>query len=352
MRWLAAVLLGMVPGGVTMATAAEPVALRMESFTVPPSSQPLVFVEVKNLQETAYQGTIAIDGPRGWQIAPPTREVSLQPGELKRVPFTVERGMTLEANSYPVEISAKGAGATIVRRQDVVCASAPYFKPTIDGEVADWNDAIGVAFTSAGKRAVISTYWNRRRFSMLIAVEEDRLVPYTQQTAAAGFDAVQVAVAPRDTATGTSPDDEAARFEFLFVSTGESAGESAAGKCFQLATPGMRLGECQEPRELDALELETAEVAVRRAGSTTYYECSISFRPMRDKIRPSEGREFCLSVLIHDADGTGVRDWGQAAGLWPWQRNRLAWSRWKGAKWGQEPPFDSKLQWGLCTSKY
>ena len=73
---------------------------------------------------------------------------------------------------------------------------------------------------------------------------------------------------------------------------------------------------------------------------------------MREKIRPSEGREFFLSVLVHDPDGTGVRDWGEAAGLWPSQRNRMAWSLWPGADWGEKPPYDNKLHWGLCTSKY
>jgi len=84
----------------------------------------------------------------------------------------------------------------------------------------------------------------------------------------------------------------------------------------------------------------------------TYYECSIPFRLLRDRIRPSEGREFHLSVLVHDPGGTGIRDWGQAAGMGPPERNRLAWSLWQGAKWGDEPPFDNKTHWGLCSSKY
>ena len=59
-----------------------------------------------------------------------------------------------------------------------------------------------------------------------------------------------------------------------------------------------------------------------------------------------------LAVLVHDPDGTGLRDLGEAVGLWPSQRNRFAWSRWQGASWGVEPPFDNKLEWGLCASKY
>jgi len=73
---------------------------------------------------------------------------------------------------------------------------------------------------------------------------------------------------------------------------------------------------------------------------------------VRKHIRPTEGREFYLSVLVHDPDGTGVRDWGEAAGLWERQRTRLAWSDWVGAKWGDVPPMDCRTEWGMCSSRY
>ncbi len=324
--------------------AGEPVGLRAESFLVPPSTGPLVSVDVKNLQDVPYQGKIGMKGPEGWKITPEYREVSLKPGEVARVTFAVEEGRNTPGNRYPVEVSATGGGRTVTRRQDVVVASAPYFKPAIDGNVKDWKDAIPVTFETGGKKTTISTYWNRRQFAILVAVEEDRLVRADQ---AQVFDAVQLAVSPADAATGTSPNDEAERFEFLFL-----AGEGGKGKCFQLAAPGMKLAEAAKPRSLGTFAYEDADVAVSRKDGVTYYECAIPFRPMRDRIRPSEGREFRLSVLVHDPDGTGIRDWGQAAGLWPCQRNPLAWSKWKGARWGEKPPFDNKVEWGLCSSQY
>ena len=350
MKTSALTLLGTVLLIACPAVADDPVALRAESFTVPPSTRPLVFVAVKNLLETPYRGSVSMKPPEGWRIAPPEREVSLAQGQTKRVAFTIERGRNVEANSYPVEVSATatGAGVTVVRRQNVVCASAPYFKPTIDGKPDDWKDAIPVTFSTGGKKTAISTYWNRRQFSLLVAVEEDRLIGHGGKPATEPFDAVQVAISPEDTETGTTEDAEATRFEFLLT----AAGGEGQGKCFQLATPGMKLAEAARLRSLGDLEYEKAQVVVSRSGGTTYYECGLSFTPMRDAIRPTEGREFHLSVLVHDPDGTGIRDWGQAAGLWPWQRNRWAWSRWEGAKWGEKPPFDNKLPWGLCTSKY
>jgi len=321
------------------AFAGDPVALRMENFTVTPSTGPLAFVDVKNLQKQPYRGTIAVSPPGGWRIAPAEREISLSPGEVQRVPFTIEKGRNMPGNSYPIQVTAVGAGATVTRRQNVVVASAPYFKPTIDGDAAEWKEAIPVEFETGGKKTVISTYWNRRQFAILVAVEEHKLV--------AVFDAVQFALSPADAETGASSDDEAMRFEFLL--TTDSQGKAS---CFQLAAPGMKLAEAAEARPLGPLKYEDAQIAVSRRDGVTFYECGIPFRPMSRHIRPSEGREFCLSVLVHDPDGTGIRDWGQAAGLWPCQRKPLAWSRWKGARWSEKPPFDNKVEWGLCSSRY
>ena len=336
------------------AAAEAPVALRVGSFMVAPSHMPPVIVFVKNQGTAAYEGTIRVKLPGGWKSVPAEQPISLPPGQAGQVRFNIKQARTTVENSYSVEVTATGAGTTVTHRQEVFCASAPYFKPEIDGKIDDWDDAIPIIFTSGGKVSLIATYWNRRQFSILVGVEEDKLVPYKAGAPAGGFDAVQVAISPQETKTGTEQDDRATRYEFLFVSTGKGT----EAKCFQLAEPGMKLAQGQAERQLADLEFAKAKIAVagRKDGPTyvenlTYYECSIPFRSL-SKIKASEGREFFLSVLVHDPDGTGIRDWGQAAGLWPCQRNRLAWSLFPGAQFGDRPPFDNKTQWGMCSSKY
>jgi hypothetical protein len=70
------------------------------------------------------------------------------------------------------------------------------------------------------------------------------------------------------------------------------------------------------------------------------------------QIKPDVGREIQLSILVHDPDGTGVRDWGKAAGLWPEQRNKFAWCAGDWVEFSGDPPYDSKIEWGLCSSKH
>jgi hypothetical protein len=311
--------------------AETPVALRVQHFTVPPATGPVTHVLITNLQDAPYTGTVNLELLEGWEWSPAEQPVSLAAYETKAIPFTVEKASNLSANVYPVKAIATGAGETVVREQTVVCASAPYGKPAINGSLDDWTDSLPVAFEKDGKKTTIHTLWNRRTFYLAVAVEEEALT--------AG-DAIQFALTPSGTATGDTLDEQATRYEFLF-----------AGKpsCHVLAVPGMPLSTAAQPRTLDSLETLETEVAVAHENGITYYECAIPFAALKD-IRPSEGREFYFSVLVHDPDGTGLRDWGESAGLSPSQRNPQAWCLWGDVQWGDTPPYDNKIEWGLCSS--
>jgi hypothetical protein len=283
--------------------------------------------------------------PTGWQWTPANREVTLAPGEVQCLPFTIEKASDAKSNRYAIEITVIQGSGKAVHRQSVVCASAPYFKPKIDGKFKDWSDAIGTTFTTAGKETIVSTYWDKRYFYLWVQVEEDKLHSYKKN--AAQVDAVQFALAPRDAVIESEPLAKTQRSEFLIV---DVAGMFARDRCFQLIDPGQALSVTQEQRSLDALALKDAQIVVKRQGKITHYECAIPFAAI-PTIRPAVGREIRFSILVHDPDGTGLRDWGKAAGLWPEQRNRFAWCAWETVNWSNDPPYDSKVEFGLCSSK-
>jgi hypothetical protein len=219
-------------------------------------------------------------------------------------------------------------------------------KPKIDGKFKDWAEAIPVTFTTTGKKTVISTYWNKHYFCLYVQVEEDKLCSYKKK--AALIDAVQFALAPRNTVTTSVPTAGAQRYEFLVVNF---EGLFAKDKCFFLIKPGVKLSVTQQRRPLETLELKEAQVVVKRQGRTTHYECAIPFTVM-SQIKPDVGREIQFSILVHDPDGTGVRDWGKAVGLWPEQRNKFAWCAVDVVEFSGAQPYDSKIEWGLCSSKH
>lgn len=321
-----------------------PIALRAEHFTVTPSTGPVTHVRVQNRGETAWVGTISLKVPDGWKLTQSGRAVSVKPGETERVPFAIERAQDSKDNRYPVEVVAEGMGLQVARKQVLVCASAPYGKVNIDGKTDDWTGAIPVSFACKGKRTTVRTLWNRREFCVLVEVEEDRLVGHKKGRG--HCDAVQLCLAPADAPWRRAESEPYGRYEFLLVSAW------FRDKCFRLASvderPSMRRVVARRP--LAVLETKDVAVEVKRRKTITAYECAIPFALM-PKLEPMVGREFRFSFLIHDAHGTGTRDWGVAAGLWPWQRNPLAWDMTHALYAGDGAPYDSRIEWGFCSSR-
>ena len=89
------------------------------------------------------------------------------------------------------------------------------------------------------------------------------------------------------------------------------------------------------------------EAHVTRKGATMWIEIAAPVRSM-PALRPTPGRPFRFSVLVHAPDG--VRDLGSVMNLWEDQRSPRSWCRWKGATFGPIPPFDSNAEFGFSSS--
>ncbi|MHC4742000.1 MAG: NEW3 domain-containing protein [Planctomycetota bacterium] len=319
------------------------VDVRAENFTVPPSTGPVTHILIRNSGNAATAVVVEPKFPDGWRWSPKERAATIEAGQTQRLAFAIEKANDTKSNEYTIEIGIRNGSEVKVHGQQIVCASAPYFKPKIDGKFKDWADAIPATFVTKDKKTIVSTYWNKKQFCLYVQFEEAKLYGYKKD--ATQIDAVQFALATTKAITPTSPDEKAQRYEFLLVDSGKK------DKCFALIKPDDGLAVTQQQRPLEPLEFEDAEIVVKRKGSITSYECAIPFSAMR-QIRPDVGRQIAFSILVHDPDGTGVRDWGKAAGLWPEQKNPLAWSRWGSGDWPAETLYDSKLEWGLCSSKH
>ena len=138
-------------------------------------------------------GTLSISGPADWRIAPDSQPLELAAGAEKRLAFNIEKARNVEANVYPFTIQARVGDRLVRCEQSVFVASAPYSKATVDGRPDEWQDAIPVSFEQQGKRTTISTFWHRKRFYLLVAVQEQQHVGYTGADGPPG-DAVQLAI--------------------------------------------------------------------------------------------------------------------------------------------------------------
>ena len=245
----------------------------------------------------------------------------------------MEKATASKTHVYKYKLTAVGGGQTVVVDQDVPCTTTPYVKPKIDGDISEWlYDAVPVTFTCKDKKTVVRTFWNKRNFCLSVQVQEDK---FTNSA-----DAIQFALASGKASTGKSPDDKTARYEFVIV----------GGKCLQLTAPGSPLGDPQKNKPLPTAAVEKSVVAVKREKDITTYEISIPMRPMIKVLKATTGREYRFGLLVHDPDGTGVREMAKTANPLPGASRKYAWAKWPGAKFPDTPLLDSKLEWGFCTS--
>ena len=357
MLMAAAVLIGLLTGcgappQVAAPAGAPELGLRAEMLLVTPATGPVTHVLVYNHSSQAFAGVLEVDYPEGWKLNKTAQPVQVAGGQTVRVPFAIEKGLNAPDNSYRVKLRvlpAPGRPPVAKRDQRIICASAPYLPIEVDGKMDDWKDAIPATLWTYGRSTVIRTGWTKRTFSVLVAVEEDAHTPMTGE--AMNYpDAVQIAIAPRDAKLPQKAGDKAGRHELLLLL---SAGANGP-KCLRLARadqpvrgPAEALNDPVEPLKLQAMP--GAKVAIWREDKTTYYELSVPVKEL-GPIEPEPGREFCFSVLVHDGDKLTRRDWGVGAGLWASQRDRMAWTPWKGGCFTQTPPFDSRIEWGFCSS--
>ena len=178
-------LVAFSPGVTEAGSQLAGIDIRAENFTVPPSTGPLTHILVRNTGDTTSAITVLPKFPDGWGWTPKERTVSIESGQTHRLAFAIEKAADSASNQYAIEITVHGSSQTAIQRQTIVCASAPYFKPKIDGNFKDWADAIPATFTTKEKKTTVSTYWNKKQFCLYVQVEEDELRLYRFK---AGYD--------------------------------------------------------------------------------------------------------------------------------------------------------------------
>ena len=313
-----------------LAACAEP-QVRCRNFTVNPSTGPVGEVEVR--AGGAWSGTVSITPPAGWSIDPAAFEVALAADETRSLSYRVLKAREEAENAYRFVIAVSGGSTST---QTVRTASAPYGAPKIDGRLGDeWKDAIPLRFETRGKRTAVRTYWNERSFCVSVEVEEQALVPSNRKRADGAFDAVQLVVGAKGA--------KAARHEFLIEPTGKSK-----AACRRLASAQAPAGSAQSE---EAVAVPEAQAAVRHGDGVTAYELLLPLEAL-EGVRVDAGREFTFSLLVHDPDGTGLRDLGSAMNRPETERRAqpACWTTWDGGCWAGAPPFDGGSEFGFCSS--
>lgn len=271
-----------------------PLRIRIGNLTVPPSTGPVIPIEVMNPGGKRVDSSLTPEFPSGWVVKPDHRPFTLRGGETTRLSFVIEKAVDLATNRYPVKVTC---GDQVVERI-VMCASAPFYKPKIDGNPKEWREAIPVTFATQGKSTRVSTYWNRMDFCLYVEVREDELTVEDPDRS----DGLKIYLAPKN---------KSARYAFSV-----RPGKGFRARARLLTDP-------------DQLEVPDSLAAVKRRKGVTLYEVAIPVSAI-PAIKPTEGREFFFTVIVDDPDGTGPRDLSEA----------------------MNPGTGLFNEWGCCSSKH
>lgn len=97
---------------------------------------------VQNQLNRRVKGTIALAGPKPWTIKPAQRPFELAPAELAEIDFQVTATTNSVLNQYVVRTAIDSDAGTCERREIVSVACVVPMSPSVDGNIADWKEAV------------------------------------------------------------------------------------------------------------------------------------------------------------------------------------------------------------------
>jgi hypothetical protein len=128
-----------------------PLFVNIRSFDAPLEGRPRLRVKVENLLPQTLSGSIRVTPPDGISLKTEVAPLQdLRPGETRFVEFELMQASPNPMNRYPFSYRAEAAGVVQEGTQTVQVACAQHGSAKIDGNLADWEDALGVTLVSRG----------------------------------------------------------------------------------------------------------------------------------------------------------------------------------------------------------
>ncbi|HIE53253.1 MAG TPA: hypothetical protein EYP85_15995 [Armatimonadetes bacterium] len=338
----------------------EPVALAIKSLLAPVDQNPPFTVLVQNRLNRPVAGYLRVRGPIGWRLKEPLRKLHLYPGETRALPFRVLRARPRPDNRYLLTATFHGPEGEVTVRQLVSVAVARRGTVTVDGDLSDWQGAIGVQVDSIQYHdpaayvelrrdparlrpaegepylaATLYTLWDETNFYVAAVVED----PVHQLEATGGpddyrflwdGDSLQLGFGFRERTewdlayNPRQPSDPMYwKGNFWDVDYQYILGLTPKGpRCVRLEAPGMPWRVYYPTTPLPGYGPLDVPVAVvrREERKQTVYELALPWRELQLG-QPKTGYKFRFAFILNDPDGGGKIQWSKIAGTWPWLQN-------------------------------
>jgi hypothetical protein len=134
-----------------------PVEFLVDDFIEPIDRAKSVDFEVHNVLSRRINGTVTVEPPSAFKLQESKVSVALNAGASQRVRLPIRWAKPHPANAYPFTFSFDGAVGNAEWMETLHVNTIAYGRPTIDGSLWEWKDAIpvylhgpGVEFDLAG----------------------------------------------------------------------------------------------------------------------------------------------------------------------------------------------------------
>ena len=342
---------GMIGAEAKTPVVAATVFVRGQNLVVCPSTGPVWSATVYNTSAKPFAGELKVTFPEGWKTNRTSCTVTLAAGEAKNFDFAIEKATDRKSNAYPFILDLTAPGVSVRREQTIVCATAPYGRPTIDGKADDWKDVVPISFSGGAEDAPVRVmaFWSKKTFSLCVEVTENALTVCDDPAKAALCDALQFSLSPESVLSpAAAPAKTLQRYEYLVLPRKDGVAEvrklAWVGDAKPEATPSSKT-----PSAFSLLD--GAKATVTREGKLTRYELSIPLRTMK-ALKATTGRVFGFSLLVHDAaPKSAIRDLGNVMNLLPMHRRVGAWTRLANFPWSPKTkPWTNRIEFGFSSS--
>ena len=318
--------------------AAQMMPLSRDAAASGPGSAALR-VRLQNVGIGPQKGTVELDVPRSWKLASDKYEVNLAEGESKTYEFrlleTTARGLSSRRDGDPFHVIVRADKRTDWRFDPPVATAlniAPGARPIVDGNLADWKDAIwmNAGPNAANVKAKLAFKWDAQTLYLAAEVHEPGLTPRRAEEQTYNFwrghDAIQIAFGTSDN-TETAPARAPFRdsdLGFLIAPFGQSGAGQYDGRVLKLWGNDLGFNRAQDRLRWGG-QVAGSDCAISRdeRGGVTYYEAAIplAMLPGIDPTALAQRDDIVrFGWLLHNDEGE-VLDWGQSVDNFSWWDN-------------------------------
>ena len=278
-----------------------PVKVALMPLSSPLAEARTITVNIQNLLNTPFEGTVEIVDPAGKPLASSNADIRLAGGATGPATFDIRCSAAVPMNELAVDVTVRNRnGAAVFHEKmdlDFTITAFTARPPTIDGDLSDWKDAFPVHLhhgegptTAQSFRATAWTLMDQNNFYVAVRVFD---LFHSQEFVDGNLwqgDSMQISIDPKHQRT-----------EGAYGANDVELGFATDTKCLK------QLSVVYVSPSKTILDKASSRVVRDEARHETRYELAIPLSEIRG-LSNTNGYPFGFNLAVHDANKSFSRE--------------------------------------------